>query len=160
MENRWDQPGVPHRGWRWVNVIDLCEDSTTCEACNHHPIRYVHVLEHDEYQDRLKVGCVCAEKLTEDYKNPRAKQTNLANKEARKKRLLQQWKTYRLITKRFRLAVFQDKKRRGFWKWGFIRSTGDNRGYTKISRQSYPSIYEARFECLNELFAKWLSNIV
>ena len=27
--NRWDQPGVPHKGWHCVDVIDLRADGTT-----------------------------------------------------------------------------------------------------------------------------------
>lgn len=39
--NRWDQPGVPHKGWHCVDVVDLRADGesadetdyATCQMC-------------------------------------------------------------------------------------------------------------------------------
>ncbi|MGB7581394.1 MAG: hypothetical protein WBL85_02960 [Sedimentisphaerales bacterium] len=163
MVNRKYKPGLPRKGWHRVDEWDLREDGSspdetnyaTCEACNHYPVRYVHVLQHDKYPDKIKVGRDCAGNLTEDYKKLQVRQTN---REAEKlKRLLRRWKTSRLKVERFLLTVFPDKNKQGFWKWGFVnRYTG----YTRISNRSYPTIDETKLECLNELFAKWLSNIV
>ena len=163
MVNHKYKPGLPRKGWRCIQFYDLREDGSppdetnyaTCEVCNHYPVRYVHVLQHDKYPDEIKVGCDCAENLTENYKNLQVGQTN---REAEKlKRLLRQWKASCLKVERFHLAVFPGKNKQDFWKWGVInRYTG----YTRISKRLYPTIDEAKLECLNELFAKWLSNIV
>ena len=52
--NRWDQPGVPHKGWHCVDVVDLRADGesadetdyATCQMCGNEKIRYVHIMEH------------------------------------------------------------------------------------------------------------------
>lgn len=57
---KWSQPGVPHRGWRCVDVEDLGKPLSECEMCEAQPIRYVHHMEHPDYAQVLGVGCVCA----------------------------------------------------------------------------------------------------
>lgn len=50
--SRWDQPGVPHKGWHCVDVVDLRADGgpadeidyATCQMCGNEKIRYVHVM--------------------------------------------------------------------------------------------------------------------
>jgi hypothetical protein len=46
---KWAQPGVPHKGWRCVDIEDLGEPSATCEMCEAQEIRYVHHMEHPSY---------------------------------------------------------------------------------------------------------------
>lgn len=64
--NRWDQPGVPHKGWHCVDVVDLRADGesadetdyATCQMCGNEKIRYVHIMEHpdlDEIRRRLRL---------------------------------------------------------------------------------------------------------
>ena len=73
--NRWDQPGVPHKGWRCVDVVDLRADGesadetdyATCQMCCNEKIRYVHIMEHPDLDENFEVGCVCAEKMSDDY---------------------------------------------------------------------------------------------
>lgn len=77
--NYWSDPNVPHRGWECVDVIDLadyCENDDEiryqqCQMCSNEKIRFVHVMTHPDFQGELHVGCVCAEKMSEDYVNPR-----------------------------------------------------------------------------------------
>ena len=53
---RWDQPGVPHKGWQCVDVVDLRADGgpadetdyATCQMCGNEKIRYVHVMAHPD----------------------------------------------------------------------------------------------------------------
>jgi hypothetical protein len=81
----WGTPGFPHRGWDCVDIIDLNTDELpaeevdyeTCEACGQHPIRFAHVLVHDRWEDEVRVGCVCSEKLTGDYVNPKRHEAEL-----------------------------------------------------------------------------------
>lgn len=94
---RWDQSGIPHKGWICVDVIDRRLDGgpvddadyATCQMCGNEKIRYVHVMEHPGVEDRLDVGCVCAEKMTEDYVGPKKRETRLRNRAARRSRWLQ-----------------------------------------------------------------------
>jgi len=39
--------------------------------CEKETIRHVHFVTHPDYPAELRVGCVCAENLTEDYVGPR-----------------------------------------------------------------------------------------
>lgn len=96
MSNLWDQLGVPHKGWRCVNVIDMEEAIETCEMCGHENIRYVHYMQNHDYPEELGVGCVCAEKMTGDYVNPKLKEKRLKSRAGRKARWLsRKWKTSR-----------------------------------------------------------------
>lgn len=95
---RWDKKGIPHKGWRYLGVEDLGENlqpgesiiTETCEMCNHENIRYVHLLEHPDYDGILRVGCDCAEKLTEDYTTPKYVESEHKNRLKRKKNFMKQ----------------------------------------------------------------------
>jgi len=64
--NLWNQPGVPHKGYHSLGVTDLEAATHVCDMCGKEEIRYVHHLVHPEHGHK-DVGCVCAEKLTNDY---------------------------------------------------------------------------------------------
>jgi hypothetical protein len=68
--NYWNQPGVPHRGWRAVDIIDRGEADANCEMCGQSEVRFLHLVEHPAHTS-LRVGCVCAEKMTADYSGQR-----------------------------------------------------------------------------------------
>ena len=97
----WDKEGVPHKGWTCVDMIDLGEDSEDmnfetrkaelyekCEMCNQEGIRYVHIMEHPKYDGQLQVGCICAEKMENEYTAPREREKNLKNRHKRKMNFL------------------------------------------------------------------------
>jgi hypothetical protein len=87
MANYWNIPGVPHKGWEFDTIIDLCEDEEeyeTCMMCGKEQIRFVHILSHNEVVEPFRVGCVCAEKMTGDYVNPKQRQRQLENRAKRK----------------------------------------------------------------------------
>ena len=77
--NRWDQPGVPHKGWHCVDVVDLRADGesadetdyATCQMCGNEMIRYIHIMEHPDLDESFDVGCVCDEKMSGDYEGPK-----------------------------------------------------------------------------------------
>ena len=93
----WDQPGVPHRAWRCVDVEDLGAADPrytpgTCEMCGKHPLRFIHTMEHDNYGP-LDVGSVCAVKMATDY-DAKAAEKKLKSKAGMKSRWLsRQWRT-------------------------------------------------------------------
>lgn len=77
---KWRQPGVPHRGWTCTDVVDLFDDGdddATCEMCETARIRYAHTMSHPNYPETLAVGCICAERMEEDYVNPRLREREL-----------------------------------------------------------------------------------
>lgn len=59
----WGNENVPHSGWICVDIQDLGMPSIKCEMCGKNIIRYVHYMEHKDYPNILKVGCVCAGKM-------------------------------------------------------------------------------------------------
>jgi hypothetical protein len=85
---KWAQSDVPHRGWTCVDVEDLGEPSATCEMCEVMRIRYVHHMEHLQYDDVLRVGCVCAEHMEGDYVGPRRREAALKNRLKRRQRFV------------------------------------------------------------------------
>ena len=103
--NQWDQPGIPHGGWTCIDVIDLRAggasaeetDYATCEMCGNERIRHAHIMEHADLENHMRVGCVCAEKMSDDYAGPRARETRLRNRAARRTRWLQ--RTWRVSAK-------------------------------------------------------------
>lgn len=84
----WNNKDVPHKGWILVDVIDVREDGQPpdetdyekCMMCGNEKIRYVHIVEHNEIEEQYRVGCICAEKLTEDYVNPKEREKELKRK--------------------------------------------------------------------------------
>lgn len=91
---RWDKEDIPHKGWVYVGIEDLAEGMNgfggdipyeQCEMCGNERIRYVHILKHPDYKGEIRVGCVCAEKMTEDYSNPNATEREVKNRYNRRK---------------------------------------------------------------------------
>lgn len=92
---KWSEPGVPHKGWTCVDMNDLGEGRAICEMCEIREIRYVHVMEHSEYPESLKVGCVCASNMEVDRKAAPLRERKLKNLKLRRRRwtTLSGWKS-------------------------------------------------------------------
>lgn len=92
MPNYWKIQGVPHKGWRLIDVEDIRVDGQSeldteyecCMMCGHDKIRYVHIVCHDETGHKFRVGCNCAEKMTDDYVNPEQRERELRNRNNRR----------------------------------------------------------------------------
>lgn len=69
--NYWNRKEIPHKGWTNIGYEDLEEATHVCDMCGKEEIRYVHTMYHPEAEDYFKVGCVCAEKMTNDYNTPK-----------------------------------------------------------------------------------------
>lgn len=95
---RWDNPGIPHKGWTLVGCVDLGEgvygddeiEYETCEMCHNEKIRYVHILTHPNYPGEIHVGCDCACKMTEDYITHPEDERRLRNRANRRRNFLKQ----------------------------------------------------------------------
>lgn len=60
--------------------------------CGQEKIRYVHIMEHKGY-GKLNVGCICAEKMSNDYTGPKEREKPLRNRTNRRKKwLTREWK--------------------------------------------------------------------
>jgi hypothetical protein len=81
---KWAEPGVPHRGWECVHIEDLGEPSATCEMCQVMTIRFVHTMSHPDYGDELRVGCVCAGHMEEDYEAAKSRETAMRARSSRR----------------------------------------------------------------------------
>lgn len=67
---KWKQAGVPHRGWTYAGDVEHNSDGEICQMCEVREIKWVHPVEHADYPEVLRVGCVCAGNLTRDYEQP------------------------------------------------------------------------------------------
>ena len=123
MANLWNQEGIPHKGWKLIDVIDLKEhfdedyeiEYEHCMMCGHQGIRYVHLVTHENIAEEYRVGCDCAEKMTNDYLNPGKLEKELKNRASRKKNWIKkEWKetvngnNYLRIESHF-LLIYKDK---------------------------------------------------
>ncbi|WP_425614963.1 hypothetical protein NA78x_004847 [Anatilimnocola sp. NA78] len=132
MANHWYKPQIPRKGWQCVDVIDIRDGGdvavdeasyATCEMCGKEQVRFVHCLKHDQYDGRLEVGCVCAEHLTNDYANPKARESKLRNKAIRKSKWLKRkWRISKkgnpyLNTDGHNLGIYPNKFRPGMWQF-------------------------------------------
>jgi hypothetical protein len=88
MYGKWAQPGVPKKGWTCERMQDLGSPQATCEMCETKTIRYVHTMTHPHYGTALQVGCVCAQKMQNDYAGPRLREKKLRSIADRRKRWL------------------------------------------------------------------------
>lgn len=124
MSNRWNIPNIPHKGWTLQDVIDVREDGQsveetnyeTCMMCNNERIRYVHIVTHPEVAEDFLVGCICAEKMTNDYVTPKRLEKKLRQRTARRANWIKKpWKrtengNHTFIFEGHRLLIFKDKK--------------------------------------------------
>ena len=119
MTGKWSQPGVPHKGWICIEIEDLGALDAICEMCEVQEIRYAHHMEHPAYPESLRVGCVCAAKMEDDYDRPLKRERALKNAAQRRHRWLsRKWRTSVrgnsfLNTDGMNIAVFQ--RRPGVW---------------------------------------------
>lgn len=86
---KWNQPGVPHKGWRCVDIEERDEQDHLCEMCEARQVRFVHAMEHPAYDEILHVGCVCAGHMEEDLVGARKREAEYKNDRSRRVRWLQ-----------------------------------------------------------------------
>jgi hypothetical protein len=58
-------------------------------------MRYVHIMGHPDYEGQLKVGCICAGKMENDYMAPRKRENDLRNRHKRMMNFLRREWEYR-----------------------------------------------------------------
>jgi hypothetical protein len=93
---KWTHLGVPHKGWTCVDIEDLSSPDHVCEMCETQDARYVHTMEHPDYADALRVGCVCAGHMEEDLLGARKREDAFKASRSRRARwLTREWRTSR-----------------------------------------------------------------
>ncbi len=123
-----------------MGVEDLDAPEATCEMCEVQEIRYVHTMTHPNYAVELNVGCVCAEKMEDDYVRPRLREKALRSAAGRKKRWLsRKWKTSTrgnsyINTDGFNITIYAN--RGGSWS-GRIEER--DTGRSVASKKQYPT---------------------
>jgi hypothetical protein len=146
---KWSDEGVPHRGWNYVDYDYVGDDKITCEMCEFQDISHVHIVEHPDYPSRLRVGCVCAEKLTEDYLTARGNEKAQKAKLRRRRTLAKKiWSVSAggnptIIIDSVRYTVFQ---RNGGWKASLSEYGEPAIFYEHV----WPTEADAKSACLND----------
>jgi hypothetical protein len=154
MHGKWSQKGVPHKGWTCVGVEDIEHPDAICEMCETQAIRYVHSMTHPDYAGELGVGCVCAERMEDDYEGPRQRERALRSSAARRRRWLTRiWRTSArgnpyLNTDGFNITVFRNAD--GTWG-GRIRERASGRSVT--ARRKYPSEARAKLAAFDAMIS-------
>jgi hypothetical protein len=64
-EARWNRPGIPHRGWAEIGIVDLGAGGpySLCEMCRAREIRYAYRMIHPDFSGVFEVGAGCAKKM-------------------------------------------------------------------------------------------------
>lgn len=154
MTGKWSKLGVPHKGWVCVDVEDRgAPDAAVCEMCEVQNIRYVHYMEHRDFDEVLGVGCICAEHMENDYEKPRQRERGLRNAAQRKRRwLVRKWQTSAngntfLNTDGMNIVVF---KRKSSEVWA-ARIVNRISGGVVYSRRTYESEDAAKLKAFDAM---------
>lgn len=145
---KWGQAGVPQKGWSCDSMEDLGEPSAICEMCETQEIRYVHHMSHPRYPSGLAVGCVCAGKMEEDYKNAQNRERDLRNLAKRQQNWSRRtWRqsmrgNYYMNVDGFNLTLTENS--RGPKKSWSIRVVNRTTQKEQYSKQKYETLENAK----------------
>jgi hypothetical protein len=78
--------GIPRKGWILWSTADNGTATFACENCGYPHVRYVHELSNERAGRHVRVGCVCAEHLTQDFSTPRLRERALKTRAGRRMR--------------------------------------------------------------------------
>jgi hypothetical protein len=63
---KWNNRSVPSRGWTCEGLNDVGHKLTNCEMCESAQVRYVHVMSHRGWPEKLRVWGDCADLMKEE----------------------------------------------------------------------------------------------
>lgn len=153
MTGRWNQAGVPHKGWTCVYIADLVKPAAICEMCEVQRIRYVHTMWHPAFDDELEVGCVCAGHMEGDCEAPREREGSLQRVAGRRSRwLCRKWRVSAkgnscLNVDGINIVVFQNETD---YRWR-ARITDRTTGNSEFSRRKYDSEDDAKLAAFDAM---------
>jgi hypothetical protein len=133
--NQWNKPDIPCRGWLCERVYYVQENNPdsyeVCHLCGNDHVKFVFVLSHPEYPEKIKVDSACVEKLMDNYVDPIIREKELLNRHRRRLnwldmpwRLSKQGNDYMNISG-YNITIFEDNHKKG--KWGYHIAGGANR---------------------------------
>jgi len=141
--NRWDIPDIPHKGWRCMDVYDVGQPDETCQMCGNERVRFIHLMRHPVYPNELSVGCVCAEKMSEDYIGPKKREKVLRNRARRRDNWLN--RTWRVSNKGYEFLNVEGHNVVVFPRWRY-RIDG------KLSAKRFVTKDQAKLGAFDELW--------
>jgi len=148
---KWSVTGVPHTGWNCVDIEDLGEPQLTCEMCESQTIRYVHYMEHPNYQEVLQVGCICAGNMEGDLAASRTREASMKSRTAKRKRWLSRsWKVSmkgnpHIKTEGYRVTVYP---RGSGWTCTVAK---DDNSSVQHSRRNFERVNEAKLAAFDHI---------
>jgi len=148
---KWSQPDVPHKGWVCVDIEDLGDLSAVCEMCEKQLIRYVHYMEHPNYDKILSVGCVCAGHMENNYESAKRRDDFMKSRNnKRKKWLNRNWKTSAKGNEYIKSDgyIIVMKYKNTYWS-ALIQS--EDKKFEIWSKRKYQSINEAKLAAFDYL---------
>jgi len=77
---------LPRRGWVWIGITDNGTGDFKCQNCSFPHVRYEHELKNKKTSIRIRVGCICAQHLTDDFTNPKLRERDLKGRAGRRLR--------------------------------------------------------------------------
>lgn len=89
-QRRLEEWQAPLSDWYCTEVIDIEEEFSstslfTCELCGCSRVRFVHVMEHDDYFESISVGCICAGIMEGDVLAAKERERLMKNRAKRKR---------------------------------------------------------------------------
>lgn len=148
----WATPGVPHKGWTCVDVEDLGSPTMFCEMCQSQEIRYAHYLSHPNYPNTVTAGCVCAERMEDDYVGPKERQKALVNISKRRKNWLgRAWQNSKkgndyIRTDGFIVTIFPAPRNR--WKASVLNAVNKESAFSPNSYETSDEAKLAGFDAM------------
>jgi hypothetical protein len=166
----WNNQGLPHKGWSCINVIDTGHATSKCEMCGNSTVRYLHYLEHAEFERQLKVGSECSEKLSENYSTASSVEDYIKRYPKKKAMWSSKWKVSNKgnhyyveedCSKDRTVTIFPDKFNPGCFKYLIVDKEYSNVDYgdgpeqelnedKKFSNKFYATIAEAKEAVFDE----------
>lgn len=115
--------GAPLEHWYCVDLIDEEDASFVCELCGCEKVRYVHVIQHGEYFEKVYVGCICAGIMEGDLLAAKERDRKMKNRAKRKlnfpNRNWKQTRTGGYYIKYRDKYVFINQHRNGYWSCNY-----------------------------------------
>jgi len=121
---------IPRVAWLLTGTADNYSSNFICENCKFPHVRYVHELVHKITKNQVRVGCVCAQHLTQDFATPRLREASLKSRAGRRMRWpTLNWKRSQkrnlFLTKEGNVIVVK-RASSGAWTTSYTHSDNDN----------------------------------
>ncbi|WP_348694095.1 hypothetical protein [Duganella fentianensis] len=154
---KWSVAGVPHKGWECVDIVDMGEPSQECGMCETSMVRYVHRMEHPDYEETLGVGCICAGHMEGNLAASRARESSMKSRAGKRKRwLTRAWKTSAtgkryIVADGYRITVYPKGKH---WAATIAATVGAFVEHSKMPYKTMDEVKLAAFDFVTRRLAK------